>query len=284
MKELITGANRGFIGSKLAEQLEHQGHEVRRFTIEDWAHLKDVLSTFNPQRIFHLAAYGNHFNQADIGEMIQANIMKTFSLLEATNQMEYEAFILFGSSSEYGRKSSPMKEEDVLEPETFYAATKCAATLLARVWAKQFNKPIVVIRPFSIFGEGEATHRFIPTVIRSCLIGEPMSLDPEASHDWLYVSDLIRGVLMVAQKAKQLKGEVINFGSGKQTTNEQIVRIIEKVCGKKANVVEKKRLRPYDTTSWVADISKAKSLGWEPEISLEEGIKRTVKYYEGIIT
>lgn len=279
-KDLITGANSGFIGGHLAKKLRRLKSRIKLFRQDEWEQLDDKLNHFSPNRIFHLASYGNHYYQKDFKKTLDVNIIKTSNLHEASKNLELDAFIILGSSSEYGKKNAPMKETDLLEPDTVYGATKVAATLLSQVWAKNNQEPIVIIRPFSIFGPHEADHRFIPTTIRSCLLGEPMSLDPNSVHDWLFVSDLIDGILLLASKARDLKGQIINLGSGIQTTNAEVVEIIEKICGKKANIKKSGMHRVYDNTSWVADISKARALGWQPKISLFEGLIETVKHYK----
>lgn len=282
-KDLITGANKGFIGRQLVKRLLKNKNILKVFKQEEWPELEKILSVFSPDRIFHLASFGNHYFQKELDQIFDVNINKTIQLLNASRDLNFTSFVLIGSSSEYGKKNVPMKETDLLEPDTFYGASKAASTLIAQVWAKNFNKPIIVIRPFSIFGPGEGDHRFIPTVIRSCILGEPMKLDPNSMHDWLYVSDLIDGILLLSDKAGDIKGQIINLGSGVQTTNEEIVQIIEKICGKKANIKKQSQVRTYDKTSWVADTTLAKTLGWQPKTNLFNGLKKTVKYYEKII-
>lgn len=282
-KILVTGANKGFIGSHFAKKLKHPKNKIKLFSQDEWQSLNEVMSVFSPDRIFHFASYGNHYSQKDLNQTLDVNIFKTYQLLEASLNLNFKSFILIGSSSEYGKKKAPMKETDLLEPDTFYGASKAAATLLTQVWAKNFNKPVVIIRPFSIYGPGEADHRFIPTLVRSCLLGEAMKLDPTAVHDWLYVSDLIDGILLAAKRANNLRGKIINFGSGIQSTNQEIVEIVENILGKKANIGKRGKSRSYDKKSWVADITIAKSLGWKPKVSLVNGLKKTVKYHEKIL-
>lgn len=283
-KDLLTGSNTGFIGRHLAKKLKKNRSKLNLLRQDEWQQLDKILKLFSPDRIFHLASFGNHSFQKNLEQTLDVNIFKTFQLLNASKGLKISSFVLLGSSSEYGKKNEPMKETDLLEPDTFYGASKAAATLLAKVWAKNFKLPVVIIRPFSIYGPGEADHRFIPTVIRSCLLKEPMDLDPSAVHDWLYVSDLIDGILLLSDKASFLKAQIINLGSGIQTTNKEIVETIEMICGKKANIRNIGKTRSYDKVTWVADISLAKSLGWKPKTNLFKGLAKTVKRYEQIIT
>jgi nucleoside-diphosphate-sugar epimerase len=200
-------------------------------------------------------------------------------LLATTNPINYSALINFGTSSEYGRKDKPMNEEDLLEPDTLYAASKAGATLLARAWTKIYDKPIVTVRPFSVYGPEDDWGKFIMTVI-NCIHSRKTLTLAKGVHDWIYINDFIDGILTVVNHAHTLRGRVINIGTGVQYTNEEVVRIAEKVIGKKAKVQEANLIRSYDTTvSWVADNKLLKTLGWQPKFDLRKGIEETVKYY-----
>lgn len=288
MKErvLISGSS-GFLGSRLRERL-NQEYEIKTLKHPELENPEKMVVAFNPDIIFHLAAYGNYYFQTGVREIYRANIMKLLYLLEATDEIPYKAFINVGTSSEYGKKDRPMKEDDLLEPDTFYATSKAGGTLLARAWAIQKSKPIVTIRPFSITGIGEQDHHLIPTLIRSCLYQEWMSFVPNPVHDFVDVDDVIDGMLLLVENARRFPGKVFNIGSGIQYTNEEVRQIVEKVTGKKAKIEMVEEMRNYDTRMWVADTCDLKiwgrptlrSLGWKPKKTLEQSIKEMVKDYE----
>ncbi|MBU1084737.1 NAD-dependent epimerase/dehydratase family protein, partial [Patescibacteria group bacterium] len=220
--------------------------------------------------------------QQDLTKMIKTNIEGTVNLLEAVNKYKYLSFVNTGTSSEYGYKQKPMKETDILEPAFNYAATKASATLICQVFAKQFNKPIVTLRPFSIYGDWEEPSRFIPTIITSCLKGKTVNLIPgKQVRDFLYVEDLIRAYLVTGLKTN-LGGEVINIGSGKQVLVKQTAEKIINLVGNKVKVnIGTYKPRSWDTNYWVADRSKAKKLlGWEPQYTLEDGLKKSIDWYQ----
>ncbi|MFH1388443.1 MAG: NAD-dependent epimerase/dehydratase family protein [Patescibacteria group bacterium] len=189
---LVTGSN-GFIGKELVRTLENKGHKVVRFDrniLYKPRILKSQIRKILPAKIFHLAAYGNHSNQKDISKIVYCNYIATYNLLDATKDLNIDSFINTGSSSEYGRKRIPMKEDMHLETDTFYGATKAGSTYLSRAFAKQFNMHIVTVRPFSVYGPGEDQKRFIPTVIKCALNEETLNL-AQGVHDWIYISDFI---------------------------------------------------------------------------------------------
>ncbi|OGE77639.1 hypothetical protein A3J19_04990 [Candidatus Daviesbacteria bacterium RIFCSPLOWO2_02_FULL_41_8] len=280
MKEkcLITGSC-GFIGSHLIQRLTERGCKpvpLAREALSSMDVLKKTLREERPEIIFHLAAYGNHYQQTDVGEIFRANLVGTFNLLEAAMETGFRAFVNTGSSSEYGKQMRPMAEDMLPETDTFYGATKVGATFLVRAFARQLGLPIVTVRPFSVYGPREAANRFIPTAIRCALSGEELTLAPGV-HDWIFVDDFVDGMILVSESAASLSGEVVNIGSGVQYTNEEVVRAIEQATGKVLNIKTTDRLRVYDTeTMWVADNKVLCGLGWQPRYDLLEGIKKTV--------
>jgi nucleoside-diphosphate-sugar epimerase len=279
MNCLVSGSH-GFLGEHLCRRLEQSGHKIYKLPRElllGNPEIGNKCIEFNPDFIFHLASYGNHHNQTEMHEVITVNILKTWILLEATKILSYKAFINVGSSSEYGNKLEPMRESDVLEPITMYGASKAAATALARGFAHTYIKPIVTVRPFSIYGPGEADFRFIPTVIKSIKNNKELELS-QGDHDWVYVDDVVSAMLLISDNAMKYSGEVINIGTGLGYTNHFIVRAIENIMGKKAIIKEVDNTRLQDSKVWLADNKRLLSLGWSCK-TIFDGLKETIKYY-----
>jgi nucleoside-diphosphate-sugar epimerase len=227
--------------------------------------------------IFHLAAYGQHINQRDdVDEIYNTNVIKLLKLLKASNHIKYKAFINIGTSSEYGVKNKPMKETDLLEPDFYYASSKAAGTLLCQAWAKVNNKPIVTVRPFSLYGGFEEKFRFIPKLMMSAINGTEMEISG-GSHDWIFVTDFIEAMMLVVKNIKKLKGKIVNIGTGKQYYNWEVVEIVDKMTNG-LNVVRGKK-RHNDMNSWVADTKLIRSLGWKPRFTLKKGLEETMQYY-----
>ncbi len=300
---LVTGGG-GFLGANLVRELLKKQAKVSLFlksSTKPWRlgevinqtkiyqvdlsnkrGIKQIVEKIKPEVIFHLAAHGGYPFQTDIDKIIKTNILGTVNLLEATNDINYKNFVNTGTSSEYGYKTKPMKETDSLEPTFFYAASKASASLFCQVLAKQFNKPIVTLRPFSIYGDWEEPSRFIPVMITSCLEGKTIKLIPgKQKRDFLYVKDMTRAYLMAGLKPK-LGGEIINIGSGRQYLISKTAEKIIKLVGNKVKVkMGEYKPRKWDTNFWVADRSKAKKLlGWEPKYPLDQGLKESIKWYK----
>jgi len=180
MKILISGSH-GFIGSELKNRLN--GQEIPRKYLYSCG-LNNILE--GADTVIHCASYGNMSWHEGISEIFDANVMSTFDLLESCRQVGVKNFINIGSSSEYGDKSDPMREEMLPETKTIYGVTKVCGTFLTRHYSQYMNT--VTIRPFSIYGEKEDDRRFIPKLIDSIINGSKFNLI-EGKHDWLHVDD-----------------------------------------------------------------------------------------------
>ncbi len=300
---LITGAS-GFIGSCLFRRLAKQNASISLILrkqaklwrikdilpkatvyISDLSNaqkLKEIVDKSKPTIIYHLAAYGTYPCQNDPKKIIQTNILGAWNLLQVLAHREYELFVNTGSSSEYGFKKLPMKETDTLKPISDYAVTKCSQTLLCSHIAKEQRRPIITLRPFSVYGPYEKPTSFIPTLLKSLYLGEEISLVPPGfSHDHIFIDDVIKAYLLI-DKLKKYGGEAFNIGMGVQSSIKDVVETAIKVTGKTTDLKwGEMKPRIWDTTTWVANVSKAKRLlGWTPEVNLERGLSLTWKWFK----
>lgn len=261
-KCLVTGAN-GFIGSALVRRLKSLGNEVRTIPhgyLLDQSRLTGSIPN-DIDWIFHLASYGNMPDQSDEYEIFNANVIALWNLLHATLKIPYKAFINTSTSSV------------TLRHQTLYASTKAAGEHLCRSFVDCHNKPIVSVRPYSVYGVNEAYFRFIPTVFRSCIKGDRMKLVAAPVHDWIYIDDVVDRMIQSAETIDSLSGQSIGLGTGYATSNGDIVKMIEKLTGRDANYYSVKSMRPYDNCKWASPIKTTN------HTKLEVGLE---KYYESI--
>jgi nucleoside-diphosphate-sugar epimerase len=261
---VMTGAH-GFIGTHLSAALVDKGFSVcalERELFTDPEALKNKLEELNPQYIYHLGAYGNHSAQTDIDQIVAANIFNTFLLLRQSREINYKAFINFSTSSVN------------LPHQTFYSASKSAAEKLCTAFRQQYGKPVVSVRPASVYGPGEAYFRFIPTLIKHLEEGTKMTLVENATHSWIYVGDFVQGVLKVAKNAAILDNP-INISDGDVYPNIDIVHRMEKITGKILDFESVERMRDYDTEQWVVGNYELKQLGYKPENTIQQGLFKT---------
>ncbi|MFY9484697.1 MAG: NAD-dependent epimerase/dehydratase family protein [Patescibacteria group bacterium] len=299
---LITGAA-GFVGANLVRLLVGKGtvfctthpkdnlwrlNDIKKkislvpLDLADFDAVRRAVKTIKPDYIFHLAAYGTYPSQRDFRKIFNANTLGTANLLEALNPLPYKAFVMTGSSSEYGYKSKPMKESEVLQPNSFYSATKGAATLIAQAYGGVERKPTVILRLFSIYGPWEEPGRFIPTALAKCLKGNVLTVTSgKEVRDFVYIEDTIAALLLAAKKANQLRGQIFNIGSGKQMKITDAAKKISKIVGTGGKIsIGGYPSRPWDaTTRWQADTRKSRTLlGWRPTKSFEQGITKTADW------
>ena len=295
----ITGGN-GFIGSNLARMLIKEKFNVNLLVrknsnlwrlkeinsdikihqgeIEDTNSLRKIINKIKPSYIIHLASYGNSSDEKDFKKIIDINISGLINLLQASENISYKKLIICGSSSEYGFKNKPMTETDYLIPNSYYSAAKGSATLLAQSYALENKKPIAILRLFSAYGPFEENNRLIPTIISRALKNEKVFITKEnIKRDFIFIDDVV-SAFYKAMTIKLSPGEIINIGTGKQYSNHEIVKIIEKILKLKFKLGIFPK-RAWDTNNWVADNSKArKVLKWSPEYSIEQGLKKTIEW------
>ena len=282
---LLTGAT-GFIGSCLLRRLVAAGinpHILIRKDARLWR-IKDILSRtkyhivdimdakavkaavkrIRPDIIYHLAAHGAYPSQNDPDRIVGTNVVGGWNLLRAALAVNCELFVNTGTSSEYGFKTRPMKESDVLLPASYYAVTKCAMTWACAQAARQEHLATVTLRPFSVYGPYEEPSRLVPTLMEAFFQGSPVDLvHSKTAHDFVYIDDMLEAYLNI-EALKKNSGEVFNIGTGKQTTLKKIVEITQKVTGRSADLRwGAMPARSWDAAHWVADVTKTKDrLGW----------------------
>ena len=164
----------------------------------------------------HLAAHGAYESQSDVQRILQTNVVGTFNLLAASVKVGVSAFVSAGSSSEYGFKTEPMRETDRLEPNSFYAVAKAAQTHLCSHVAGREQMGIGVFRLLAVYGPWEGPRRLIPTILRRTRAGLPLEMvAPDVARDFIFIDDVIETLLNFGA-VSQLRGAVINLGTGRR--------------------------------------------------------------------
>lgn len=302
MKVLVTGAT-GFVGSCLTRRLVEMGYDVHIFTrsksnkwriadllrkvtdhqvdLRDAGSVEKAVAQIGPTIIYHLATYGGFSSQKEPLVIIESNLMGTVNLLSACEKIGFDCFINTGSSSEYGLKSNPMSENDILEPVGDYGVSKAAATLYCRSSALEKDLPIITFRLFSPYGPWDDSKRLIPYVVKSLLRGESPKLStPKSVRDFIYIDDVLDIFLKVINLPVS-GGDIFNIGSGAQVSIGEVVSMITKIIESGVEPIWGKvnSQRP-EPGSWAADIRKVKTeLGWFPSKSLWTGLNKTVKWF-----
>jgi len=254
VKTYISGSN-GFIG----------GH-LKKVLIGPICVPHKELATLTPEPydyFYFLSSYGNLADQADIEETIKANLSDVINVLNKSDK-NFKSFVYLSSSS--------VK----LPRQTVYSRAKRATEEVLLSYIESQQLPICIIRPFSVTGVGEQSKHLIPTLIRSCLLGERINFVPEPTHDFIDVSDVIDGIINLSYN--KAKG-IFELGSGKKYSNDEVLKIVEKETGKKANINIVPSLRDYDNKDWVSTNFRSRSWGWLPKKPLEQSIHEMVEEF-----
>lgn len=304
-KVLITGGA-GFIGANFVYKFLELGDKVFVFERKEanlWriekvkrqinlyspnltnsAETEKIISAIKPDIVLHFATYGAYQAlQQDINLTINTNLISTINLVNACHKIGVKCFINTGTNSEYGLKTKPMKETDILAPDNLYGITKSASTMYCQMMARKFNFPVVTIRPFAVYGCFEEKQRLIPSIIKSFLKNEKLNLSkPNSVRDFIFIKDLISGYLLTIKNINKIKGEVLNLGSGKQYKISEVVQIIKKITKSPIDPVYGEiKIAQTEPKQWVADISKAKKLlKWTPKHNLEKGLTQNIKWFK----
>jgi len=295
---LVTGAT-GFLGANLVRALvaaRAEVHAVVRPGADRWrlrevdlrvhdgdlrerASVRAVVAAVAPDVVFHLAAHGAQHDQRERDAIFAGTVLATHHVLLACEARPPRRLVHTGGSSEYGPKPHALAEDDLLAPVTAYGAAKAAATTLV-LQAARGGLPAAVLRPFSIYGPWEPATRLVPSAIRAALGGTALPLTTDAwVRDFVFVDDVVEACL-VAADAPSAAGEIVNVGTGRQTSNHEVVAEVERLTGRRI-AVERGAYAAHgsDTLHWVADTRKAERvLGWRARSDLTAGLTQTIAW------
>jgi len=282
-KILITGAS-GFIGRALTANLRARERDVVPLDYEDgdiasWETLAK-LEQENITQIFHLA--GKTFVPDSWGDpqaFCRTNVLGTVNVLEFCRKSRIP--MTYISAYVYGHPDSlPIGENSPIRPSNPYALTKRLAEEACEFYAGAYDLPVTTIRPFNVYGIGQADFFLIPTIISQVLDdGEEIAVkDLAPKRDYVYLEDLVIALLATLNKPGGYR--VYNIGSGVSLSVQEAIDTIQKIAGTKKKVVCDNAIRANELMDVVADISKAgKELGWYPRFSFHAGIENII-YWE----
>ena len=311
---LVTGAT-GFLGGWLVRSLVDRGARVvvvvrspktqSQFFMEDWSKdveiewgsvydpglLEGVLRRHKPDYFFH-AAYGADVNRAlaEPLECFRSGVESTWVALDAIRRSETATVsIIVSSDKAYGSQTLPYKEGAPLEPVHPYEVAKASLDLAAQSFGKVYGLPVAVTRCGNFFGPFDFNFtRLIPGVLQSLERQEAPVLrsDGKFTRDFLYIEDAAEAHLELAQQLstdRGLHGEAFNFSYGIQV---EVISIVRRIIALASSAIE-----PVTTDGVQAEIrhmelssEKARRLlGWKPRIGFDEGLKRTVAWYQSFL-
>lgn len=285
MRVLVTGGM-GFIGYHLVERLMKDGNEVVVIDIKSGLNILDDDSGKlfkDVDVVYHLAALTRPQESIlDPVEFNRTNVEGTLKVLMHCRDHKVKRLVFASTTAQYGEQTLlPTPETVTANPMSPYALQKLLGEHYCKLFEKMYGMEINIIRPFNVYGVGQSLSgsyaAAVPKFMDMLSKGETPYItgNGNQSRDFIYVDDVVD--LMIIMANSKIYGEAFNAGSGRTTSINELYRIISFLMNKgdvEPDYVDPV-FEPYETQG---DISKAKKLlGWEPKISLEEGLKRTVE-------
>jgi CDP-glucose 4,6-dehydratase len=306
----VTGAT-GFVGAHVARTLVEQGARVvclqrdalptnsldlfdlrHRVTVingivEDYSLMERIINEYEIQAVFHLAA------QAIVGvanrsplSTFESNIRGTYSLLEAcrTGQM-IRSVVVASSDKAYGsHEDLPYREDYPLLGLFPYDASKACTDILARSFAHTYGTPVAVTRSANIYGPGDINlSRIIPGTIVSVLREEPPIIRSDGTpvRDFVYIDDVVRGYVLIAEKIDEVRGEAFNLSAGQPVQMIDLVERIIKLSGKnlEPRIMSQKKIEREIDAQYLSAEKVDERLAWRAKVGLDNGLQRTIEWY-----
>lgn len=305
MRTLVTGGA-GFIGSHLVDLLIREGHEV--VVVDNLSHgtrdnlnpqatfveadvltvdFDELLAQHQPEVIFHLAA------QIDVRSSVdnplhdaETNILAVIRLADASRRHGVRKIVHASSGGAiYGEPDEfPVAETTPVDPHSPYAASKYAGEVYLNTFRHLYGLDCSHIAPANVYGPRQDPHGeagVVAIFAQHLLAGKPTRVFGEGANtrDYVYVGDVVRAFYLAAGDVGG--GERFNVGTSKETTDRELHALVAKAAGAEDNP-EHAPARLGDLPRSALDYSKARDvLGWEPEVDIEEGVRRTVDYFRG---
>lgn len=306
---LVTGAG-GFIASHLVEALARQGARVRAFvrynSRRDPGLLRLLPAELLPQvelfpgdlrdlpavqaamqgvsLVFHLGALISiPYSYRQPAEVVETNIIGTLNVLLAAKTAGIQRLIHTSTSEVYGTaRQVPIDEDHPLQGQSPYSASKIGADKLAESFFCTYDLPVVTLRPFNTYGPRQSARAVIPTIITQALTQPVIRLGSlETRRDFTFIHDTVRGFLLAAQ-APGIEGQTFNLGAGSEIQIGELAKQVIRLAGRPVEIeLDEDRLRPVksEVQRLLSDNRLARQrLGWEPQVSLEQGLVETIAW------
>lgn len=275
MKKIAITGSSGFVGRHLIDVLKKRD-DVEIITLDivdgvdicNWEQIKDIKADV----YIHLA--NKSFvpdSYKDPHSFYSVNVLSTLNILELTRVNN--AKFIYLSSYVYGSPEyMPIDERHPVKAFNPYATTKVMCEQMCQGYARDFGVPMVVFRPFNIYGVGQSPSFLLPMMIRQLPTGVISVHDDRPKRDYIHVSDVANAInCAIDYDAKGC--EIMNLGSGKSYSVREVADMLISIYGKNVDFRSTNEYRPSEVLDTVADVTKLKSIGWRQTVSFVDGLK-----------
>ncbi|GAA2313481.1 dTDP-glucose 4,6-dehydratase [Streptomyces violaceusniger] len=295
VRQTLTGAYPAWADAQVVvvDKLTYAGNEANLAEVADSPRLRFVRGDIcdgelvgellrDTDLVVHFAAE-SHVDRSISGaeEFVRTNVLGTHTLLNAAANAEVGKFVHISTDEVYGSiDSGSWSEEEPLEPNSPYSASKASSDLLARAFHRTHGLPVCVTRCSNNYGPYQHPEKVIPLFVTHLMDGRPVPLYGDGGNvrDWLHVDDHCRGIALVAENGRP--GEVYNIGGGTELTNLELTERLLELLGADHSLVERVPDRKGHDRRYSVDITKISAeLGYRPEMSFGHGLAETAKWY-----
>ena len=306
MKIMITGGA-GFVGSHLTELLLKKNHQlmiitknntkniqifkkdltIKKLDVTNFVKLEKLVIKMKPDLIIHLAGNTSHSKSFDNPiKDLNSNTKSTLNILEIIRQSVPNCKFILGSTFVVIGKPEklPVDEESKCNPTTIYGVNRLSSEYYTKIYNKVYGIDTNIFRITNSFGPREQiipNKNAINYLIYKAFKNEDITIynNGEFFRDLIYISDVVNGIEKIVTQGKP--GELYWISSAKKTWFYQLGNLLEKLTGTSLKYVDPPNYtKKVDVGNFVVNNKKIKTLGWKPKISLEEGITKTLKYFE----
>jgi len=217
----------------------------------------------------------------EAGTFVRTDVLGTYTLLQHALKHGVPRFVQISTDEVYGSIArGSFRERDPIEPNSPYSASKSGADLLVRAFHRTYELPAVITRSSNNYGPYQHPEKFIPLFITNAIEGRhlPIYGDGRNVRDWIYVEDNCRAIELVGRKGKT--GEAYNIGAGEERRNIDIARRILELTGADERLLLFVSDRPGHDWRYSLDAAKVGALGWKRRVGFDDGLERTVRWYE----
>ena len=297
MKKILVIGGTGFIGFHVIKEALKRKWKVTsisltkpngnrrqkkvKYIILNLTNLKKLKKKINENYDFVVNAAGYNKITSLNESLFDSHFVGLLNLLKVLKTKKLKKFIQIGSSAEYGKATSPQKENAICLPKTSYAMAKFSCTNFLQNYHRNDKFPVTILRFFLVYGPNQGKNRVLPEVIEACLRNKKFAATlGDQKCDFCFIDDAIEAIFKTLFTSKS-NGEVINIGYGKPLKIKDSINLVCKLIGKGQPLFGKLKYKKDTNMKLYPDIRKAKKIiGWTPKINFFQGIKKTITTYK----
>ena len=298
-KKLLVIGGTGFLGSHVCREAIKKNYRVisvstkkTKFNlIKKVKYIKcDISNSTTIKRklnfeVDYIINFGGYVDHSDKNKTYQSHFKGCKNLIDFYQKKKIKKFIQIGSSLEYGKTKSPHKEKTMTKKvillKSIYAKSKLLSTNYCMNAFKKNFFPVIVLRPYLVYGPGQKIDRLIPFIISKSLTNKAFPCSSGVQlRNFLFVEDFVKAIFKTLTK-KNVNGEIINIGSNNNLKVKKVILMIKNYLNSGKPMFGKIKLRKDESIKYYPSIKKAKNLiNWKPLIQFEKGLIQTIKYYK----